>query len=189
MYYAQIQSTIKKYARERKEGKSHAEAHRFVLLSEGRHADPLHRSIMLKLQDEGLGVIGASINLVPAPLLRSTTAAGKILTPMPFMADSTYTHLGEAFALALKMANPPGDPDPDFDLQGHADPRLGHHTWRRYADKVARDNLHRYTDLGKEDINLYAGWRLKELLKDMQIKYAGQQRSHRVKRARLTLMA
>ena len=189
MYYAKVQATLKRYARERKEGRSHTEAHRYVLLSEGRHADPLHRTIMLRLQAEGLGTIGASINLVPAPLIRATTAAGRILTPMPFMADSTYTHLNEAFTEALKMANPPGDPDPEFDLQGHSNPRLGHHSWRRYADKVARDNMNLHPDLTKEDLNLFAGWKLKELLKDMQIKYAGQQRSHRVKRARLTVMA
>ena len=49
----------------------------------------------------GLGARGQEINLVPAPLLRSTCNLGKNLTPMPFLADSAYTPMKEAFAAVM----------------------------------------------------------------------------------------
>ena len=107
---------------------------------------------------------------------------------MPFMADSTYANLKTTFLEAYALSNPAGDPDPEWDLQGHATPRLGNHTWRRYADKKARDSSFRH-HLSSDEQNLFFGWELKELLSNMQIKYAGQQRSVRVKRAQLTAYA
>ena len=47
-------------------------------------------------------------------------SGGQLLTPMPFMADSTYRNMQVYFDEAFKRANPPYDPDREFDLEGHA---------------------------------------------------------------------
>ena len=54
-------------------------------------------------------------------------------------------------------------------------PKLGNHSWRRYGDKVARDNKV-FHALGPTEIDLFCGWNLAEISLDMQMKYAGQQR-------------
>ena len=147
-----------------------------------------HRTLMLALEECGLGIIDQTIHLVASPLLRATHSGGRVLTPMPFLASSTYDHLKTVFALSYEMANPPGDPDPEWDLQGHAVPRLANHSWRRYADKKAKENFAKLVERGlsKMDIDLYMGWNLAEYSKDMQEKYAGQQRATRVKRRFIT---
>ena len=78
--------------------------------------------------------------------------------------------------------------DPEFDLQGHDAYRFGHHSWRRFADKIARDNQD-FHELSPQEIDLYAGWNQKEHDHDMQQHYAGQDRKHRIKRRNLTRMA
>ena len=185
--YRAVAPRLLQYARERHDARGGGEEHKYVLLTEGRHADPFHREVMLLLERSQLGKIDQNIHLVAAPLLRSTHRAGKTLTPMPFMATSTYPNLKRIFEGSYLMANPPDDPDPEFDLQGHASPRLGNHSWRRYGDKIARDykNFHQLTPT---DIDLYAGWNLAAISMDMQTKYAGQQRSERVRRRKLTQM-
>ena len=78
---------------------------------------------------------------------------------------------------------------PEWDLQGHAAPRLANHSWRRYADKKAKENARKLVEefgLTKMDIDLYMGWNLAEYSKDMQEKYAGQQRATRVQRRFIT---
>ena len=40
--------------------------------------------------------------------------------------------------------------------------------------------------MSETEVDLYAGWDLYEHSLDMQIHYAGQQRSHRVKRREIT---
>ena len=88
------------------------------------------------LEKEGLGHAGGTgptIALVPAPLLRASALGGRVLTPMPFLADSTYRNMHQYFDEVFKLANPPGDPDPEFNLQGHAVARFGNHSWRQYS--------------------------------------------------------
>ena len=53
------------------------------------------------------------------------------------------------------------------------------------GDKVARDSKHIH-QMSAVEVDLYAGWNLKEHDLDMQLHYAGQQRAHRVKRAAIT---
>ena len=72
-------------------------------------------------------------------------------------------------------------------MEGHATPKLGTHSWRRYGDKVARDNKV-FHALGSTEIDLFCGWNLAKINADMQLKYTGQQRSERVKRRKLTMM-
>ena len=174
-----------KYARDAVGAGSKGEGHKYVLLNEGPRASPKHAKLMEALARVGFGAVGEDINLVPAPLLRSTTAAGARLTPMPMQPDSASKAVKEVFEEAFKMANPPGDPDPELDLQGHEAARWNNHSWRRMGDKVARDSKHIH-QMSAVEVDLYAGWNLKEHDLDMQLHYAGQQRAHRVKRAAIT---
>ena len=36
---------------------------------------------------------------------------------MPFLADSTYANLKRTFEESFRLANKPGDPDPELDVQ------------------------------------------------------------------------
>ena len=72
-------------------------------------------------------------------------------------------------------------------MEGHATPKLGTHSWRRYGDKVARDNKV-FHALESTEIDLFCGWKLAKINMDMQFKYTTQQRSERVKRRKLTMM-
>ena len=177
-----------KYARDAKEAKTGGAAHKYVLLNEGPRDWAGHAALMACLAKEGLGVINQDINLVPAPLLRATHRAGALLMPMPLTYDAAHASAKTIFEAAFDAANPPGDRDPEFDLQGHASPRWGQHSWRRFGDKTARDDKERLSSLkiDKIDIDLYCGWDQHELSKDMQLHYAGQQRSYRVRRRAIT---
>ena len=185
--YKKLESTLLKYAKERHTSKKSAEHHSFVLLTEGQHSAPVHRWMISALESAGLGLLDRGIFLVPAPLLRSTCGGGRVLTPMPFLSTSVYDHSKKVFDESMKLSNPPGRPDPEFDLQGHATPRLGEHSWRRYANRTAQRNRD-YHQLSAGDIDLYVGWNLKEHDRDMQEHYAGQDRAHRVKRRKITQM-
>ena len=103
---------------------------------------------------------------------------------MPLTYDTANASMKLLFEHAVTVASPPGDPDPEFDLQGHAEAHWGQHSWRRMGEKTARDDKPQWTLLGltKDDVDLYSGWEQKTLSKNMQIHYAGQQRDHRVKR-------
>ena len=107
---------------------------------------------------------------------------------MPQTYDGAYASMRTTLDVAFKEANPPGDPDPEFDLQGHAAPLWGQHSLRRLGEKVARDDKDAWTKLGltKVEVDLYSGWDQHEISRDMQIHYSGQQRSHRVKRTAIT---
>ena len=103
--------------------------------------------------------------------------------PMPLTYDNAYASQKEVFSRVFPLANPTGDPDPEFDLQGHAEMRWGPHSWRRAGEKVARDSadVHKMSHI---EVDLYSGWDLYEHSRDMH--YAGQQREHRVKRCAIT---
>ena len=177
-----------KYAKDAREASTGGEAHKYVLLNEGPREWVGHAALMACLERHGLGVANQDINLVPAPLLRATHKSGALLMPMPLTYDNAHATQKSIFLEAYERANPPGDRDPEFDLQGHECPRWGQHSWRRFGDKTARDDKPRLTGLGIEDkdVDLYCGWDQYELSKDMQTHYAGQQRSHRVRRCAIT---
>ena len=177
-----------KYAKDAKEATTGGAAHKYVLLNEGPRDWAGHAALMACLEREGLGTVNQDINLVPAPLLRATHRTGALLMPMPLTYDSAYATQKAIFAEAFKRANPAGDKDPEFDLQGHETAHWGQHSWRRLGDKVARDDKVRLANLGVSDteIDLFCGWDQYEHSKDMQLHYAGQQRSYRVKRCAIT---
>ena len=179
-------NTMLNYFRQRRKPDQKAgEEHRYILLTEGQNSFPGHRWMMEALETAGLGRINESIHLVPAALLRATCGAGRLLTPMPFLSTSTYDNMHKTFAESFLRANPVGDPDPELDVQGHSGPILGQHSWRRYADRTARDHKS-YHQLPDSAIDMYCGWNLKEMDKSMQAHYAGQERAHRVLRRKLT---
>ena len=146
-----------------------------------------HTTMMLLLEEAGLGRMEQEINLIPAPLLRATHNAGNLLMPMPYTYAAAYAMQEKMFKEVHLRVGLGGEPDPEFDLQGHAVERFGQHSWRRLGEKVARDSKD-FHQLEDTDTDLYSGWDLHEHSRDMQLHYAGQQRSIRVKRRRLTMM-
>ena len=159
-----------------------------MLLNEGPRDWPSHHKLMDLLQRAGFGKIGQDIQLVPAPLLRATHLGGSTLTPMPLTYDVAQSSMKLIFEHAYMVANPASDPDPEFDLQGHDKARWGQHSWRRMGEKTARDDEATWSALGltSDDVDLYSGWEQRKLSQVMQIHYAGQDRTHRVRRRAIT---
>ena len=176
-----------KYADQAYKAGSMGEAHKYVLLNEGPQRSTEHYRLMSALQAAGLGTVGSSINLVPAPLLRATDGGGSQLMPMPYTYKAAYDMTKGLFEEAFQRCNQPGDPDPELDLQGHEVAKFGQYSWRRFGEKVARDSKDHH-QLDHVEVDLYSGWDQHEHSMDMQIHYAGQQRSHRVKRRKITQM-
>ena len=176
-----------KYAEDAERSTTGGEAHKYVLLNEGPRMSGHHTTMMLLLEEAGLGRMEQEINLIPAPLLRATHNAGNLLMPMPYTYGAAYAMQEKMFKEVHLRVGLGGEPDPEFDLQGHAVARFGQHSWRRLGEKVARDSKD-FHQLEDTDTDLYSGWDLHEHSRDMQLHYAGQQRSIRVKRRRLTMM-
>ena len=92
-----------------------------------------------------------------------------------------------AYEISSKMK----EPDEELDLQGKA-PKFSNHSLRRHADKLARDSLHRHEADGvlgvtKQLIDFFFGWLIKEMVKDMQLHYAGLDTPSRRILARVTM--
>jgi hypothetical protein len=183
-----LRSRLLQYADQAKRAETGGTSHKYVLLNEGARGWKGHSILMAMLEEHGLGKINEDIHLVPSPLLRATHMAGRTVTPMPLTYDTAHASMKLIFEHAVQAANPPGDPDPEFDLQGHAEAHWGQHSWRRMGEKTARDDAPQWTLLGltADDIDLYSGWEGKKLSENMQIHYAGQDRDHRVRRCAIT---
>ena len=157
-----------------------SEESRFVNVVGGRHDSSVIHSARRFFETEGLG---AYLDVVPGPLFRATH--GNVLSHMPLSVDSSYKHvigaLKEAWVISSKME----EDDLELDLEGLDAPKWAHHTFRRTADKIARDTLDA-TGCSKADIDDMFGWKQAERAKDMQTHYAG--RRERSARARLTMM-
>ena len=78
-----------------------------------------------------------------------------------------------------------GEPDYELDLEGRDEPHFGNHANRRYADRTACDTAEK-TGATKGEINDHFGWDQKARKKESQLHYHG--RTHRLKRARVTMM-
>ena len=162
--------------------------HKYVLLNEGPLNWEGHDHLIACLVRHGLGAAGQDITKVPAPLLRSTEHSGRLLTPMPQTYDGAHQHMAKAFKAAFEKANPPGDPDPELDRQGHELMKWGQHSWRRLGEKVARDSKETWMAEGvtEKDVDKYSDWNQHEMSQDMQLHYSGEQRSYRVRRCAIT---
>ena len=184
-----LKARLLQYANQAQKATSGGSAHKYVLLNEGPSNWVGHTLLMPNLEKVGLGKVNDDIHLVPAPLLRATHLSGRLLTPMPLTYDTANTAMKLLFEHAVQVSSPPGDPDPEFDLQGHAEAHWGQHSWRRMGEKTARDDKPQWSLLGltKDDVDLYSSWEQgKTLSENMQIYYAGQQRDHRVRRCAIT---
>ena len=105
---------------------------------------------------------------------------------MPLATDSTYTHLVAAIEKAYEVSSAMEEQDPEFDLQGLDEPKFGNHSLRRHGDKLARMEMER-SGADKQMIDYYFGWLLKEMMKDMQLHYAGFDRYMRRVLARVMM--
>ena len=70
-----------------------------------------------------------------------------------------------AFAASQAMG-----PDPELDLMGLSEPLWGHHSFRRFADTVARQTRH-LTGASEQDIDMYFGWMEAFYSAKMQLHY------------------
>ena len=123
--------------------------------------------------------------LTMGPLIRASAGSKIGLNHMPLSPDSTYTLLSKAMDMAYVMANSAEKgPDPELDLMGSLRPKWSNHSWRRFADRVARETRP-LTGATEVDIDLFFGWQEAFYKKLMQLHYAG--RMDRVKRARVTM--
>jgi hypothetical protein len=111
-------------------------------------------SVCLELSTAGFGEF---MSIVPGPLMRATHGSALGVSLMPLDPQSTYSKLHEMLDTAVAACSPPGDPDPELDLAGRATPLWGHHSFRRFADTVARQTRGE-TGASEQDIDLMFGW-------------------------------
>ena len=104
---------------------------------------------------------------------------------MPLTPDSSYTHVIGALKRAYRISSRLEEPDLEFDLEGLTSPKWAHHTFRRTADRMARDSAAE-TGATKDDIDDLFGWLQAERSKDQQKAYAGI--AERSVRAQCTMM-
>jgi len=169
------------YAIVRSKLKNDSEEKAYVNVAGGRKDSYEVQQVVKELTRAGLGKF---TRVVMGPLIRATS--GSHLTHMPLSPDSTYKVLHKVMDEAYVMANSTeAGPDPELDLMGALAPHWTHHTWRRYADKRARETQGE-TGATTVDIDLFFGWQEAFYRKQMQIHYAG--RGDRVKRSRVTMM-
>jgi hypothetical protein len=89
---------------------------------------------------------------------------------MPLDPQSTYGKLHGMLDAAYERCSAAGDPDPEVDLAGLASPLWGHHSFRRFADTVARQTRSE-TGATEQDIDLMFGWMEAYYSARMQIHY------------------
>ena len=131
-----------------------------------------------------LAGFGDRIEMVPGPLIRATH--GKLgYSHMPLDPGSTYHVLTPMLeqAYALSSAD---SPDPEIDLQGFDKPLWGNHSFRRFADTVARQTM-ALTQATEQDIDLYFGWMERFYQSKMQVHY--ESRFTRTRRTAVTSLA
>ena len=171
MYYAKMRSRLKHEVEEKA----------YVNVAGGRRDSEEIQRVVEELRHAGLE---SRTRVTLGPLIRATS--GSNLTHMPLSTDSTYKLLHGVMDDAYRMANSrESGPDPELDLMGALEPHWTHHSWRRFADKVARETREE-TGVSDTDIDLFFGWMEAFYRKKMQLHYAG--RTDRVKRSRVTMM-
>lgn len=166
------------YAKLRRKAKGKGEEHKYVNVAGGTLDEANAAAETLRAAG-----MGRYLDVVPGPLLRATR--GHLLTHMPLVPESSYTHIMGAIEDAYEQSSLMAEPDPELDLAGLEKPKWGHHTLRRTGDKVARDTQD-VTGAEKGEIDDQFGWNQRERAKDSQLHYAG--RRDRSRRARITMM-
>ena len=125
---------------------------------------------------------GEWIEIVPGPLIRATHGALGY-SHMPLVPGSTYDTLNRVMERAGEEAM---QGDPELDLQGFDAPLWGHHSFRRFADTVARETMAQ-TGATEQDIDLYFGWMERFYHQKMQVHYSS--RFDRTRRTAVTSLA
>ena len=128
---------------------------------------------------------GDWIDVVPGPLMRATHGRRLGYTHMPLDPGSTYQILGDLMVRAYREANAITS-DPELDLQGFDHPLWGHHSFRRFADTVARETM-ASSGATEQDIDIYFGWMERFYSQKMQVHY--QSRFDRTRRTAVTSLA
>jgi len=135
-------------------------------------------------EELSLAGFGDRIEIVPGPLLRATH--GKLgYAHMPLDPGSTYHVLTPLLERAYELAVSES-PDPEIDLQGFDVPLWGNHSFRRFADTVARQTMAQ-TQATEQDIDLYFGWMERFYQSKMQVHY--ESRFTRTRRTAVTSLA
>ena len=166
------------YAQLRRKATTKGEEYKYINIAGGA-AESLD-GVMDWLRAQGLA---AYAKVTPGPLLRATR--GHLLTHMPFSKDSSYKTIIGAMRDAYEISKGMEEPDLEMDLAGREEPKWGHHSLRRGADRFARDSMAE-TGATKDDIDDLFGWKQRERALDMQLHYAGLR--DRALRARVTMM-
>ena len=94
---------------------------------------------------------------------------GTTQTHMPLQPSSTYELLHGLLEEAARLSALDG-PDPELDLQGLSEPLWGYHSFRRFADTVARQTMSE-TGATEQDIDLVFGWMEAMYSQRMQVHY------------------
>ena len=140
---------------------------RYINVIGGCRASPEIALVSLELTRTGFGEL---ISIVPGPMMRATQGTALGASFMPLDPQSTYGKLHEMLDAAYAGCSPAGDPDPELDLAGLASPLWGHHSFRRFADTVARQTMGE-TGATEQDIDLMFGWMEAYYSARMQIHY------------------
>ena len=143
------------------------------------------RDIAIVAEELTLAGFGDWIEVVPGPLIRATHGARLGLSHMPLDPGSTYHILTRVMERAWGEVCA-GEPDPELDLQGFDTPLWGHHSFRRFADTVARQTMAQ-TGATEQDIDLYFGWMERFYGQKMQVHY--ESRFDRTRRTAVTSLA
>ena len=111
----------------------------------------------MELERAGFTEAAGILSVIPGPLMRATHGAALGAAHMPLSTQSTYESMHALMDRAFVEASPAGDPDPEIDLQGLEKPLWGHHSFRRFADTVARQTMSQ-TGATEQDIDIIFGW-------------------------------
>ena len=104
---------------------------------------------------------------------------------MPLDPGSTYSVLSGLWDRACEAARE-DSPDPELDLQGYDAPLWGNHSFRRFADTIARQTM-AVTGASEQDIDLYFEWMERFYQQKMQVHY--ESRFTRTRRTAVTSLA
>ena len=169
------------YVQQRTKSKKIGEEMRYVNIAGGRKDGQEVRSAWQWLEKIGWT---QRASVTPGPLIRATS--GDRVTHMPLATGSTYTHLVRAIEVAYEKSRLMGTPDPELELQGLKEPHFGNHSLRRHGDRVARETKE-MTKVTKETIDYFFGWLLVDMMRDMQLHYAGLDMPGRRELAKVTM--
>lgn len=130
---------------------------RYINVTGGAHGCSSIATACMELERAGFTEGAGILSVIPGPLMRATHGATLGAAHMPLSTQSTYESLHALMERAHLEANPAGDPDPELDLQGLSEPLWGHHSFRRFADTVARQTMEE-TGASEQDIDIVFGW-------------------------------